>query len=78
MKKTLTSIMALGILTIPTFSLAQTTPQVEALMKVSPEIQVFMERIDLFSDTPVGGEPISRADAAKLFVDYLLKTEGTS
>lgn len=67
--------MTLGILTLPTLSLAQTTtPQVEPFLNVSPEIQTFMEKINLFTDMPVGGEPISRADATTLFMNYLSTT----
>ncbi|MDR2415593.1 MAG: hypothetical protein LBD75_03115 [Candidatus Peribacteria bacterium] len=46
------------------------TPQGEALLNTSPEIQTFMEKINLFTEIPGEGEAISRADATKLFMQY--------
>jgi hypothetical protein len=79
MKTTRKTLMTLGILTFPALSLAQlTTPQVEPLINVTPEVQTFMEKVHLFTEMPVGGEPISRADASRLFMQYLATLQSKS
>jgi hypothetical protein len=78
MKTKLLGLLAVGIM-LPTFSFAQDqTPQVEPLLTTTPDVGAFVKEFSLFSDASVGGEPISRTDATKIFIHYLLTTEGES
>jgi hypothetical protein len=76
MKKIFTSIMALAILLSPVLAAVPEGVAIEPLLSVSSENQGFLKEYGIFQEHTVGEFPITRAEIAKIIVQYLQKSEG--
>lgn len=76
MKKTLLSMMALMMVASPVLAAVPEGVQVEPILSVSSQNQEFLTTYGIFQEYTIGGSPISRAEAVKILVNYLKKSEG--